>query len=76
MFQNGHHCETRLYHIPLVFYVYMDEVMKDVKMGMGRMGVRFLEKGREWRLPDLLYADDLILWQIGRRAKGYGWLFG
>ena len=35
--------------------------MKEVKMGIGRMGVRFLEEGREWRLPGLLYADDLIL---------------
>ena len=27
----------------------------------GRRGVRFLEDGGEWRLPGLLYADDLIL---------------
>ena len=25
------------------------------------MGVRFLDEGREWRLPGLLYADDLVL---------------
>ena len=24
-------------------------------------GVRFLEDGREWRYPGLLYADDLVL---------------
>ena len=30
-------------------------------MGMGRRGVRFLEEGREWRLPGLMYADDLVL---------------
>ena len=30
-------------------------------MGMGRRGVRFLEDGREWSLPDLLHADDLVL---------------
>ena len=29
----------------------MDGVMKEVKMGMGR----------EWRLPGLLYVDDLVL---------------
>ena len=29
-------------------------------MGMGRRGVRFQE-GREWRLPSLLYAYDLVL---------------
>ena len=28
---------------------------------MGRRGVRFREDGREWRLPSLLYADDLVL---------------
>ena len=41
-----------------LFNVYMDAVMKEVKM---RMGVRFLEEGREWILPGLLYADDLVL---------------
>ena len=35
--------------------------MKKAKMGMGRRGVRFQEEGREWRLPGLLYADDLVL---------------
>ena len=46
---------------PWLFNVYVDGVMKEVKMGMGRRGVRFLEKGREWRLLDLLYAGDLVL---------------
>ena len=39
----------------------MGAVMKDIKMGMGRKGVRFLEEGKEWRLPSLFYADDLVL---------------
>ena len=30
-----------------LFNVYMDGVMKEVKMGMGRRGVSFLEDGRE-----------------------------
>ena len=30
-----------------LFNVYMDAVMKEVKMGMGRRGVRFQEKGKE-----------------------------
>ena len=30
-------------------------------MEMGRSGMSLLEDGREWRLPDLLYADDLVL---------------
>ena len=45
---------------PWFFNVYIDAVMK-VKMGMGRRGLRFQEEGREWRLPGLLYADDLVL---------------
>ena len=46
---------------PWLFSVYMDGVMNEVKMGMGRRGVSFLVEGREWRLPGLLYADDLVL---------------
>ena len=46
---------------PWLFTVYMDVVMKEVKMGMGRREVRFRKDGREWRLPGLLYADDLVL---------------
>ena len=30
-------------------------------MGMGRRGVGFQEEEREWRLPDPLYADYLVL---------------
>ena len=30
-------------------------------MGIGRRRVSFLEDGREWRLPGLLYADGLVL---------------
>ena len=45
---------------PCLFNVYMDAVMTEVKMGMGRNGVRLLEEGREWRLPGLMYADDLV----------------
>ena len=41
---------------PWMFNVYMDGVMKKVKMG----GVRFLEDRGEW-IPGLLYAADLVL---------------
>ena len=37
------------------------DVVREVKMGMGRRGVSVLEDEREWRLLGLLYADDLIL---------------
>ena len=43
---------------PWLLNVYMDKVMKEVKMGMG---VRFTEVERERRLPGLLCADDLGL---------------
>ena len=46
---------------PWLFNAYMDGVMKEVKMWMGMRGVSFLEDGREWRLPGLLYANDLVL---------------
>ena len=46
---------------PWLFNVNMDAVIKEVKMGMGRRGGRFMEEGREWRLPGILYADDLVL---------------
>ena len=46
---------------PWLFNVYMDGVMNDVKMRMGRRGVSFLEDGREWRLLSFLYADDLVV---------------
>ena len=53
--------ETGVYHVPLALQcIYMDAVMKEVKIGMGRRGMRFQEKGREWRLPSFLYADDLV----------------
>ena len=32
---------------PWLFNVYMDGVIKEVKMGMGRRGMRFMEDGRE-----------------------------
>ena len=39
----------------------MAPLLFNVKMGMGRMGVRFQGEGREWRFPCLLYADYLVL---------------
>ena len=44
---------------PWLFNVYMDAVMKKVKMGIGRR--EFQEEEREWRLPSLFYASDLDL---------------
>ena len=39
----------------------LNGVMNEVKMGMGRRVVRFLEEGRKRRLLVPLYADDLVL---------------
>ena len=47
--------------------------MKEVKMGIGRKGVRFLEDGRESRLPGLLYADDLFCGMRWRMTWGQWW---
>ena len=44
---------------PWLVNVYMNRVMEEVKMGMGRRGVRLMEDGREWILPGFLYADGL-----------------
>ena len=42
-----------------LFNVYMDEVMKGVKMGMRKSEIY---GGRErLEIPDLLWADDLVL---------------
>ena len=43
---------------PWLFNVYMDAVMEEVKIGMRKRAVRFLEDGR---LPGLLYAYDMVL---------------
>ena len=41
-----------------LFNAYMDAVMKEVKMGMGRRGMKFLE---DERLSGLLYVDGLVV---------------
>ena len=48
--------------------------MKEVKVGMGRRGVRFLQDGREWILPGLSYADDLVL--CGESEENLGSMVG
>src|SRR5678815_3213676 len=39
----------------------MDEVMKELEVGVTRDNVRMMENEREWRVPYLLYKDDLVL---------------
>ena len=47
---------------PWLFNVYMDAVMKEVKMVMERKGIRFLKEEIESKLPGFFYADDLFLY--------------
>ena len=51
-----------MYHVPLALQCIYG--CSDVRgeNRMGKRGVRFQEEGREWRLPDLLYAADLVLY--------------
>ena len=55
--------------ITWLFKLYMDTAMKEVKMG-----VSLLEDEREWRLPSLLYADDLVL--CGESEEDLGVMVG
>ena len=53
---------------PWLFNEYIDAVMKVMKMGIRRRGVRFQEEGREWRLSGFLYTDDWFC-VVSRRKK-------
>ena len=57
---------------PWLFNVYMDGVMKEVKMGMGRRGVSFLEDRREWRLPGICMQMTWFIWRFGGGPEGDG----
>ena len=46
---------------PWLFNLYMDGVMKEMLGGMDGEGVRMVVNRREWSVPCLLYADDLVL---------------
>ena len=41
-----------------LFSVYINGVMKEVKIRVGRMGARFSEEREKWKMPGLLYADN------------------
>ena len=46
---------------PWLFNLYMDGVIKELLMGMEMEGVKMKMNGAEWKVPCLLYADDLVL---------------
>ena len=45
---------------PWLFNLTIGAVMKEVKMGMGRMVVTFSAEVRERKLPNLFYANDQV----------------
>ena len=49
---------------PSLFNDYMEGVMREVKMRMGRRGVSFLEDRIEWILPGLFYADNVVVCSV------------
>ena len=49
-----------------LFNVYMDVVIKEGEIKMGRIGVRFLEESKEWRLPGRCLG---FMWGAGGRLK-------
>ena len=73
MFQDRYWCNTRAYHIPLPFqctYGHSDERGEN---GDEEDKSDIYEGGE--RVKIILYADDLIVWQIRRRSKGNGGMF-
>ena len=55
----------------------MDGVIKELLLEMRMEGVRMTENGGEWRVPCLLYADDLVLCgesevSLSRLVEGFG----
>ena len=50
VFREGRGFVVQIFILKL-FNVYMDTVMKEVKMGIEKRGVRLMEEGREWKLP-------------------------
>ena len=45
---------------PWLFNVFMDGVMKEVRMRINGMGIGLERDGIEWTLSDLMYADDVV----------------
>ena len=39
----------------------MNTVRKELEIVIWGMGLIFLEKRREWQLPNIMYIDDMVL---------------
>ena len=46
---------------PWLFNIFMDGVMKEVKMRIRNEGAGLMKDGIEWKIPACLYADDAVL---------------
>ena len=49
-----------MYHVLLAFQC-INGCSDEGGNADGKDGVTFLEEGGDWRLPDMLYVDDLVL---------------
>ena len=51
-----------MHHVPSALQCLFRCIVERSEKGkIGRMGVKFLKEGKEWRLPGPLYADFLFL---------------
>lgn len=60
-FEIGVGVRQRCVMSPWLFNIYMDGVMKEVKMRTRNEGAELVRNGREWRISTCLYADDAVL---------------
>ena len=52
-----------MYHVPFALQLVYGCIDERSESGDGEDGdERFMEEGREWRLPGLLYADNLVMY--------------
>ncbi len=48
-------------HVTMLFDIYMDGVMREMKGKVGEVGVIMHAEGRKWVLNSILFADDTVL---------------
>ena len=58
-----------VYYVPLALQSIYGSSDEGVENEDGKEGMRFLEEEREWRLPGLVYANDLVLFDESEHLK-------